>query len=535
MPGERILVVDGDPGSLDRCTRILQESGHQVTGVATGLQAVDIAHRQTYDLVLTDLPPGTQDGLDTVRDIKRLEPSVVGVAMTGPLTLEAALYALRSGMDDLVIKPFSAQELRETVSSALEKGHFLRENIRLRALIPLYELSKAFMGMTQLDQLLIEIVEVSCRESGADRVSLMLWDGDTETLTIQAAIGLPQEIVRDTVIRLGEGISGLVAKHRRPLVLDSASPSDDELRKLMKLDQISSAISVPLTTRDELVGVLNLSKLGHNDTPFTPGSLELASVLAGQAATAIKNARLFEESQRAYRELKKLDELKSEFINVASHELRTPLAILLGYACLLEEQATEVTRTYTQAIIKSAMRLKQLLTDMLNLRYLEAGGMELELQPLHVADVAQAVVQELGFLADEKEQSLTSSVPRDLSPLWADEGKLHLTLSNLVSNAIKFTPDKGSIEIAAADAEDHLTISVTDTGVGIAPEESSRLFDRFYQVGGSLRREHPGLGLGLPIAKELVQLHQGKLWLNSELGKGSTFFFTISRHLVPRI
>ncbi|HJX39457.1 MAG TPA: ATP-binding protein [Anaerolineae bacterium] len=535
MAGERIIVVEEDPCALGFCTRILQDAGYQVTGVPTGREAVEITQRQRYDLVLTDFTSAAQDGLDTVREIKTIEPSVVGVAMTGPLGVDAALDTLRSGVDDLIVKPFSPRELRRTVSSALEKGDHQRENIRLRALIPLYELSKAFMGLTQLDQLLAEIVEVSCRESGADRASLMLWDEDSQAMTIQAAIGLPDEIVENTVVRLGEGISGRVAEQRRPLVLDSTLPSEEDLRKLMKLDQISSAICVPLIAREELVGVLNLSKLGHNTSSFTAGSLELASVLAGQAAIAIKNARLFEESQRAYQELKRLDELKSDFINVASHELRTPLAILLGYACLLEEQSTEVTQKYTQAIIKSAMRLKQLITDMLNVRALEAGQIELELQPLQVADVAHAVVEELGFMADEKGQSLTANVPGDLPAVWADEGKLHLILSNLVSNAIKFTPQNGRIEIEAADSEDQLTLSVRDTGVGIAPEEFDRLFDRFYQVGGSLRREHPGLGLGLSIAREMVQLHQGKLWLNSELGKGSTFFFTISRHLGPRI
>ncbi|MCJ7620209.1 MAG: GAF domain-containing sensor histidine kinase, partial [Anaerolineae bacterium] len=285
--------------------------------------------------------------------------------------------------------------------------------------------------------------------------------------------------------------------------------------------------------RDDLIGVLNLSKLGHNTPPFTAGSLELASVLAGQAAIAIKNARLFEEAQRAYTELKKLDELKSEFINVASHELRTPLAVLLGYASLLDEQATGTTKVYTQAVIQGAVRLNKLVTDMLNLRYLDAGEMKLELQPVQVSALVQAVVQELGFLAEDKGQSLTLDVPEGTSSICADASKLHLVLSNLVSNAIKFTPQGGKIEIAARMDEDELTMSVRDTGIGIVAEELDRLFDRFYQVGESLRREYPGLGLGLSIVKELVALHQGKAWVESEVGKGSTFFFTVSRRLTP--
>jgi signal transduction histidine kinase len=532
MASERILIADGDASMLESCTRMLEQAGYQVTGATNGRQATEVAKREGFDLILADLTMDREEGLGAVRSLKELDPAIVAVAMTGQSTIEAALDALHTGVDDLLVKPFQADELQDVVSSALRKGRNRRENTRLRALIPLYELSKAFMGMTNLQELLVEIVDVSCRETGADRASLMLLNEDTQTLTIQAAIGLPEEVITTTRIGLGEGIAGLVGQRREPLVLDSGSPPSDELRKLMKQDRISSAVCVPLTVREELIGVLNLSKLGSNATPFTAGSLELTSVLAGQAAIAIKNARLFEETEQAYKELKKLDELKSEFINVASHELRTPLAILLGYAHLLDEQATGTTSRYTQAIIHSAMRLKNLVTDMLNLRYLEAGEMELELEPVQVGGVARAVAQDLGFLAEEKGQSLTLHIPEDMPSIWADEGKLHLILSNLVSNAVKFTPQEGNVELVAGVTEDYLTVSVKDTGVGIAEEEFKSLFDRFYQVGSSLRREHPGLGLGLSIVKELVELHRGKVWVESEIGKGSTFSFTISRHLV---
>jgi signal transduction histidine kinase len=534
MPGERILVVDNDAQALESCASVLKRGGYEVTVATSGQQAIDMARHQQFDLVLADLTAHPQDGLDTVQAVKAIDPGIVGVVMIGQSAAAAALDVLRQGVDDVVPRSFSARELREVVSSALTRGRARRENIRLRALIPLYELSKAFMGVTNLQQLLVEIVEVSCRETGADRASLMLFDQSTQSLTIQAAIGLPEDVVATTRIKLGQGIAGRVAEQREALVLDSASPPRGELRKLMKQDQISSAVCVPLVVRQELIGVLNLSKLGSNHSPFTAGSLELSSVLAGQAAIAIKNARLFEETQQAYEDLKKLDELKSEFINVASHELRTPLAILLGYAHLLDEQAADANKKYTEAIIQSATRLKSLVTDMVNLRYLEAGEMELELQPVQIAGTVQAVVQDLGFQMDEKEQTLTLSIPEDMPAVWLDEGKLHLILSNLLSNAIKFTPRGGSIDIGATVTEDQLGMFVKDTGVGIATKEFRRLFDRFYQVGDSLRREHPGVGLGLSIVKELVELHEGQVWVESEVGKGSTFSFTISRHLGPQ-
>jgi signal transduction histidine kinase len=534
MHRERILVIGGDAQDLESSTDTLEQLGYQVTRAHHGQEALDVARSCGFDLVLSDLTVFAQDKLDVIRAIKEMDPSTVQVAVVAQTGREAAAGALVMGADDVVIEPFSAQELEEVIASVLARGRVQRENIRLRALIPLYELSKAFMGMTNLEQLLTEIVEISCRETGADRASLMLLNEDGQTMTIKAAMGLPQEVVETTTIRLGEGISGIVAQRREPVVLDSAAPPSGEFKRLMKLDLISSAICVPLTVREELIGVLNLSKLGYNQSPFTAGSLELASVLASQSAIAIKNARLFEETQRAYSELKKLDKLKSEFINIASHELRTPLTVLLGYAALLDEQADETTKRYTQSVIESANRLNELVTDMLNLRYLEAGEMELELRPLRVSEVAEDVVHELGLMAEEKAQVITIDVPERMPSIRADARKMHLILSNLVSNAIKFTPQGGEIEIAAAMSEDELTMSVRDTGIGIPAEELDRLFDRFYQVGESLRREHQGLGLGLSIAKELVKLHQGRVWLESEVGKGSAAFFTISRHLTPR-
>jgi signal transduction histidine kinase/CheY-like chemotaxis protein len=532
MAGERILMIADDPLLLGLCTSVLQGQGYRLNSSTTVPEAVTMARRGKYDLVLAQLDTETRNGLQLLRDIKRLDPSMVGVALTGPCSLDDALDHLRSGADDLVIEPFTPEELTQAVASALEKGRTRKENIRLRALVPLYELSLSFMGVTQLDELLGEILRVSCEESGADRASLMLWDKDDQALTIRAAVGIPEEIVRTTVVKMGEGISGRVAERRRAVVLDSLSPPDDEFRNLMKLNQISSAICVPMTAGDELIGVLNLSKLVRDESPFTAGSLEFCSVLASQAAIAIKNARLFEEVQEAYRELKRLDEAKTKFINVASHELRTPLAVLLGHAQLLQEERTiDVAQQHVQAIIKSALRLKHLVTDMLNLRYLQTRAMELDLQPMMIRETIQAVLDDLGFLATEKDQTIISSVSKDLPPLWADDAKLRLVLSNLISNAIKFTPQGGRIEIAAEASQEELNVSISDTGVGIPPEELSRLFDPFYQVGDSLRREHPGLGLGLSIAKELVELHRGRIRVSSELGKGSTFSFSLSRHL----
>ena len=534
MAEERILIVDDDPKVVEFCARALRVDGYQVTGSMSGHEAVEAARSERFDVILSGIKMPGMDGLDTVQAIKRLDPSIVGVAMTGHGSVETAVRALRMGMEDFVLKPFAPAELREVIASALSKERLQRENVRLRALIPLHELSKAFMSMTSLQELLTEIVEVSCQETGADRASLILLSEDGETLTIQAAKGLPDEVVETTARRVGEGIAGRVAQLGEPVILDRRAPPSDEFARLMKLDHISSAICIALMLRNELIGVLNLSKLKEESPSFTEASVQLASLLAGQAAIAIKNAYLFDEIQQAYRDLKRLDELKSEFINVASHELRTPLAILRGYASLLEEQTSDMARDYVQVIIRNALQLKKLVTDMLNLRHLEIGELKLELEPVQSSDVVHAVVEDLGFLAEEKGQEVITDLPQDLPAIHADRGKLHLILSNLVSNAIKFTPEGGQIRITALLDEDRRKVAIWDTGIGIPNDEYERISDRFYQVENSLTRQHAGLGLGLSIVKELVELHQGKAWVESQPERASTFYFTISRHLVPQ-
>ena len=154
-----------------------------------------------------------------------------------------------------------------------------------------------------------------------------------------------------------------------------------------------------------------------------------------------------------------------------------------------------------------------------------AGGFEYTLVGL------LGSAMDLGVLAEEKGQELTIEMPQNLPSLWADQAKLHLILSNLVSNAIKFTPEGGDIRVEAKMDEDRLNVAVTDTGIGIPEQEQDRIFDRFYQVEDSLRRQFAGMGLGLSIVKGLVELHQGRLWVESKVGEGSTFYFTISRHL----
>jgi signal transduction histidine kinase len=286
----------------------------------------------------------------------------------------------------------------------------------------------------------------------------------------------------------------------------------------------------PLVARDKNFGFL-IAVANRPGGAFAASDAEAMGIVAGQAVAALDNVRLIEEISAAYRELQSLDRLKSEFINIAAHELRTPLAVLMGYALLMVDEMTGTEHEQMQYIISNAERLRRVVDDMLSLRYLETGQAELRLEELMVADAVRAVVGAYKSLADEKQQRLELHLSENLGLIRADRAMLDLMLGNLLSNAIKFGPPNSEIVVRAHGDEKQVSFSVRDHGKGVPPSEHERIFARFYQIENSLTRQHGGLGLGLAMTREMVRAHQGRIWLESSPGEGSTFHITLPRRM----
>jgi diguanylate cyclase (GGDEF)-like protein/PAS domain S-box-containing protein len=297
MAREKILVVDDEPDMLDLCKQILISKGYQVKSAGEGYQAIERAKDEPFDLLLVDIKMPGMNGMETYQAIREFDPDIIGVIITGYASIDTAIKAVKLGFDGFVTKPFTPDELNATVAKALERARLERDNARLKALIPLFELSDAFMTTIHLDDLLHQVVHTAQRETRADRVSLMLLDEATGELTIEAAVGLHLGVVAEAREKAGEGIAGWVTKRGQPLLLDDKMPLDPKIREAMQSDKVSSALCVPLKVKeDRVIGVLNLSKLGG--APFAQTDLELVSIFCGQAAIALENARLFEETER---------------------------------------------------------------------------------------------------------------------------------------------------------------------------------------------------------------------------------------------
>ena len=253
----------------------------------------------------------------------------------------------------------------------------------------------------------------------------------------------------------------------------------------LHLDEGRMVMCAPLAFRDELDGIL-IALADDSARGFTPGDAEALGIITGQATVAMRNVRLLEEISQAYVSLRELDRLKSEFINIAAHEIRTPLSILLGYAFLLVENLAGSAREQMQIVIDNAERLRRVADDMLSLKYLETGEVELRLESGVVADAIDQVVEAYEGLAGERDQRLIVSGSRDAGVIIADKAMLDLMLGNLVSNAIKFSPFHSHIDIDAVGAEHEVVIGVRDQGRGLTPLEQVRIFEAFYQAGPTL-------------------------------------------------
>jgi signal transduction histidine kinase len=285
----------------------------------------------------------------------------------------------------------------------------------------------------------------------------------------------------------------------------------------------------PLLLHDKAIGAISVDRA--NPGPLTSKQIALLKTFADQAVIAIENVRLFNEIQEKSRQLEIANQHKSEFLANMSHELRTPLNAVIGFSEVLQQgmvgELNDKQGEYVNYIHTSGSHLLSLINDILDLSKVEAGRMELELTSFNVPlaiDNALTLVKER---AARHGLSLECTFDPMVAEIHADERKFKQVMLNLLSNAVKFTPEGGRITVAARALDDAVEVSVTDTGIGIAPEDCEAVFEEFRQVGTHAEGKAQGTGLGLALTKRFVELHGGKIWLASTLGKGSTFAFTL--------
>ncbi len=446
------------------------------------------------------------------------------------------------------VNPFSEEQV-QLVHTFADQAVIAIENVRLfkeleartqelahsvEKLQALAAVSEAVNSTLDLEKVLETIAARAMQLSSSSAGAVYEFDEESQVLRLRATYGVAADVVEAMLaksLRLGEGVNGRAALERVPVQvadIQTTNAYSGVLREIVDRSQLRAVLVVPMLREGRVVGTLSVSRKTTGSYP--PEVVQLLQTVAAQSTLAIQNARLFREIEHKSHELQIASQHKSQFLANMSHELRTPLNAILGYTELIVDKiygdVPEKISEVLERVQKSGRHLLGLINEVLDLAKIEAGQLALELDEYAFNDVAQAVMSAVGSLAAEKQLPLSVDVAADLPVGRGDERRITQVLLNLVGNAIKFT-ERGEVAVRVSASGGAFLVAVRDTGPGIREEDRQRIFEEFQQSDSSPTKRKGGTGLGLAIAKRIVEMHGGRIWVESTVGQGSTFFFSV--------
>ena len=388
----------------------------------------------------------------------------------------------------------------------------------------LIEVSLTLNSTLNLNELLRFIIRTAAEIIDCESVSILLYDEKRERLVFAAATGSDPKRLSEMPVPLDSSLAGTIFRENKIISLsDVKNDSSNYSMVSRQVDfEVHNILGVPMRMKEKPTGVLEA--LNKRDGDFDESDADILSVIASQAAVAINNARLVKALQDAYNELRANDQLKSNFLALASHELRTPLGVIIGYASFLQEESpSSELSDHAKQVLNAAMQMRVLVDAMTNLNMLRSKEMVLHRQMVPVQQILRAAYGEVKRLAETKGQKVVLDLPENPIPIKCDQDKLISAFTNLMDNAVRFTPEGGKITIGAKSQPGEVLAWVQDSGKGIAEVELKKIFQEFFQIEPHTTRKHGGMGIGLSIAKGLIEAHGGKIWAESPgLGKGAT-------------
>jgi two-component system NtrC family sensor kinase len=627
---EPLILVSDDSQEIREFLEeaLMTLADYRVHTVGDGMSALSLVNELDPDLVITDQQMPNLTGLELIRRLKHERPLLPVVLMTGESSESLTVEALRAGVVDYLVKPFTPDTLLESVDRSLSLAKRWKELLAVspEGLVGGQDAVAADdvevkvttdpekSAMLELDEVLSGAVDTAVRLTGAEEGSLLLLDDDSGELYMRASKNFEDDFARTFRVFAEDSLAGQVIASGKPVFLDESTP-----QKIKTSYLVHSLLYVPLQLRGKTIGVLGVD----NRSPaqkLTDQDRDILMAIADYAALAIENAQLFlrSETERLQLEtiitqiengvividgnyrvllinntaqealgiemdpvgsevkgvfvdpkllalietndimtereelelqdgrifsaqrtpiagvgqaivmqdithLKELDRIKSEFVTTVSHDLRSPLTSILGYIELIERagEINEQQQEFINRVQSSVQQISLMISDLLDLGRIEAG-LDTTKVTISIEDIVKEIYESVLGAADAAGVDLHLRVDGEMGKVFGDPIRLRQMLANLLDNAIKYTQSGGTISFSAKAEVDQVIIELTDTGPGIPQSDLPQLFDRFFR-GSNVPDDVPGTGLGLAIVKSILDNHNGRIWVESNEGEGSSF------------
>lgn len=531
---ESILVVDDDRDFLSVIKRILEIKGYEVAVTSSAGEAISRSQERFYNAAILDISLPDADGTELLSRLVEMHPDITAIMLTGHSSVQNAIKSLNLGAFAYLEKPLDPDTLLSVISRGLEKQRLVIENRHLmeeleqrnRITNTLLEVSQAVSQSLDLQQIIDTALEKVARSTGIKAGFVYLYENERLVLRGYRGFssGVAEELEKE--VDKGLGIISTISEQAKPLIIDRITARVEPGLAFLAHGGYRSFVGVPLMILGDSIGVMGAA--ASFERAFTLKNIELLTGIAREIAIAVRNAQLYEEASSA-RALRELDAMRTDFLANVSHELRTPLAVIKGSAnSLLQPDVSfdeSTWREFLQSIDRDADTLTRLVDDLLMMSRLEANALEVVKEPHQLTDVLDLVKDRLDSLTARHRLSI--NIPEKLPPVNIDDGRIGEVLTNLVENSVKFSDEDTDIVIEAGLNCQDVIVSVADKGIGIPPELHEKVFERFFQGDGRKTGHRKGTGLGLAICRGIIEAHGGRIWVESEPGKGAKFSFSL--------
>lgn len=552
----KILFVSENDEKGKEIQEILQKNSHEFSYADNQTMTIDILKTHVPDIIILDSEVKGFDLKSVNKKIKSFE-NIQTILLTNSDNIEPELL---KNTNAFLQEPLSKKLLISTINANLKTKDSLdklsnsnQELARsLYQLNVLYSTSSQFAGTLDKDKLINIMVEGMDKSLSFGLACALTFRGEGEpVLIIHSLYKISERVLEALKLRATLNYKSLFDKKQMPFELDIKNLKvEKHIKHAIKEYDFSvlrnDSMFASIALSENFFGFIEIFR----EAEFTTEDATCFQTLVQQVSLPLKSASLYEIKEQTNKKLERLERLKSEFISIVSHELRTPLtAIRNSLDIILSRKAGEVTENmdrFLNMAKRNSARLSGIINDLLDLSKIEAGKMDFKFEVMKIMPVIEYVKTSLDEMAKEKKLVLKTRIEDSSADIYADSHRLEQVLTNLVSNAIKFTHEDGQVEIRTEviDAKDinyvemfdqefkqlhgkYLMVCVKDNGIGISQENLARVFDKFAQIENSLSRKVGGSGLGLPIAKQLLEAHNGRIWCNSKPDKGSSFYFVI--------